>query len=248
LEAKKREQLSEIDSLIRKVNIVNKRYKGFGITNTEIENWLAEIREYQRKVEAGQELTLEDYLLPTTISLGMWHVEATLVEIKQRKEEEAKSAKENERQAAIRKKEQEQIERKRKMDKVRELRACLKPINHYLGRKWLREGEDPVLILQQLQIIKPVEGVRFLKVSDKPVKGCWQRDRWSGQVNYLPPMRDFVDYGANILRWSEVSNGRIYKWSEEVQFWTSWVAVWPLLQAKRAQYLRQIAFLFTTRF
>ncbi|MFC1861181.1 hypothetical protein ACFLYL_02740 [Chloroflexota bacterium] len=243
LEAEKREQLSKINPVVEKVNALNKRYKEFGITNTEIENWLAEIREYQRKVEAGQELTLEDYLLPDMISLDMWHVEATLVEIKQRKEEEAKSAKENERQAAIRKKEQEQIERKRKIDKAGELRACLKPINHYLGRKYLREGEDPVLILQQLQIVQPVEGSMFLKVSDKPVKGYWLRDRWSGQLKYRPPFHAFIDYGANVLRGSEVSNGRIYKWSEEVQFWTSWVAVWPLLQAKRAQYLRQIALL-----
>ncbi len=244
-EARKRKQLSEINSIVEKVNALNKRYQGFSITNTEIENWLAELQGHRRKVEAGQDLTMADYLLHSlTIPWGMQRLEATLVGIKQKKEEEAKSAKENERQAAIRKKEQEQIERKRKMDKVRELQACLKPINRYLGRKELKEGEDPVLTLQQLQIVQPVEGVRFLKVSDKPVKGCWVRDRWSGKLKYSPPVHDFIDYGATIQRWSnEVTKGKLYKWFREVQSWTSWVAVWPLLQAKRTQYLRQIELL-----
>ncbi len=152
--------------------------------------------------------------------------------------------KETEQKVALMKKEREQEERKRRKDEILKLRACLKPINHYLGRKELREGEDPVLILQQLQIIKPVEGWTFLKVSDKPAKGYWLRDRWSGKLKYSPPVRDFIDYGANIQRWSnEVTNGRIYKWLGEVQFWTSWAAVWPLLQAKRAKYLREIAIL-----
>ncbi len=83
--------------------------------------------------------------------------------------------------------------------------------------KELREGEDTVLTLQQLQIVQPVEGSMFLKVSDKPVKGYWARDRWSGKPKYIPPMRYFVDYGANIQRWSnEVTSGRIYKWLGEV--------------------------------
>ena len=189
-------------------------------------------------------LTIDDILLPTFISIGMPGVESTLIRIKEKKEEEAKKAKENERQAAIRKKEQKQIERKRKMDKGRELRACIKQINYYLGRKELREGEDPVLILQQLQIVQPVEGLRFLKVSSKPVKGDWLRDKWSGKPKYSPPLHDFIDYGATIQRWSnEVTNGRIYRWFREVQSWTSWTNVWPLLQAKKAQILGEIAML-----
>ena len=91
-EAEKRGQLSEIDSLIRKVNMMNKRYKEFGITNTEIENWFAKLRDNRRKVEAGQALTMADYLLHSlTIPWGMPRLEATLVGIKQRKEEEEDS-------------------------------------------------------------------------------------------------------------------------------------------------------------
>jgi hypothetical protein len=106
----------------------------------------------------------------------------------------------------------------------------------------LREGEDPVLILQQLQVVQPVEGSTFLKVSDKPVKGYWLRDRWSGKSKYIPPVRDFVDYGATIQRWSsQVTNGRLYKWSDEVQYWTTWAKVWPLLQAKKEKILEKIA-------
>ena len=244
LEAEKQERLSEIDSLIRKVNMVNKGYKEFGITNTELDNWLTQLMEKRRRIEAGQVLTIDDILLRTFISIGMPGVESTLIQIKEKKEEEAKKAKENERQAAIRKKEQKQIERKRKMDKGRELRACIKQINYYLGRKELREGEDPVLILQQLQIVQPVEGLRFLKVSSKPVKGDWLRDKWSGKPKYSPPLHDFIDYGATIQLWSnEVTNGRIYRWFREVQSWTSWTNVWPLLQAKRAQIRGEITML-----
>ncbi len=149
--------------------------------------------------------------------------------------------KESERKTALIRKAREQDERKRRKDEILKLRACLKPINYYLGRKELMEGEDLVLILQQLYIIQPVEGWTFLRVSDKPVKGYWERDSWSGKPKYIPPMRYFVDYGANIQRWSnEVTNGRIYKWLGEVQFWASWTNVWPLLQAKRAQILRNI--------
>ena len=149
--------------------------------------------------------------------------------------------KEIERKATFTQKAKDQDERKRRKDETLKLRANLKPINYYLNRKDLREGEDPVLILQHIQIIQPVEGSIFLKVSDKPVKGYWLRDRWSGKPKYVPPMRDFINYGATIWRWSEVTNGRIYKWSGEVQFWTSWTNVWPLLQAKRTQILREIA-------
>ena len=158
----------------------------------------------------------------------------------ERKSESRK--KETERKGALERKERQQKEDKQIKDEVLKLKEDLKPINYYLNRKDLREGEDPVLTLQQLQIVQPVEGSMFLKVLDKPVKGYWLRDRWSGQLKYVPPMRDFVDYGANIQRWSnEVTNGRIYKWLGEVQFWTSWTNVWALLQAKRVQILREIA-------
>ena len=86
MEAKKREQLSAIDSLIRQVNIMDK--KEFGNKNTGLDNWFTKLMDNRRKVEAGQAMTIVDYMLPTMISLGMPQVEATLVGIKQRKEEE----------------------------------------------------------------------------------------------------------------------------------------------------------------
>ena len=39
---------------------------------------------------------------------------------------------------------------------------------------------------------------------------------------------------------SKVHGGRIYKWSE-VGSWTSWINVWPILQAKRSQISAEIA-------
>jgi len=150
--------------------------------------------------------------------------------------------KESERKATLAQKAKEQDERKQRKDETLKLRACLKQINYYLGRKELREGEDPVLTLQQLQIVQPVEGSRFLKVSNKPVKGYWLRDRWMGLLYYNPPIHDFIDYGATIQWWSnEVMNGKRYKWSREVRYWTSWTNVWPLLQARRTQIPREIA-------
>ena len=122
-------------------------------------------------------------------------------------------------------------------------RASLEQINYYLGHRELLAGEDPVLILQQLQIVQPVEGLSFLKVSNMPVKGCWLTDR-IGLRYYNPPIHDFIDYGATIQWWStEVINGKRYKWLREVRYWTSWTNVWPLLQAKRAQILGEIAML-----
>ena len=156
--------------------------------------------------------------------------------------------KEIERKAEIRKKEQKQKEREQRKDEILKLRACLEQINYYLGRKELREGEDPVLILQQLQIVQPVEGSRFLKVSNKPVKGYWLRDRRMGLPYYNPPIHDFIDHGATIQWWSnEVTNGKLYKWLREVRYWTSWINIWPLLQAKRAQILGEIAMLASNK-
>ena len=118
--------------------------------------------------------------------------------------------KETEQKFALVQKTKEQDERKQRKDEILKLRACLKQINYYLGRKELREGEDPVLTLQQLQIVQPVEGSMFLKVSNKPVKGDWLRDRWSGKLKYSPPVHDFIDYGATIQRWSnEVTKGKL---------------------------------------
>jgi predicted transcriptional regulator len=146
------------------------------------------------------------------------------------------------RKGALERRERQQQQSKRIKDDVLKLRAEIRQINYYLGRKDLKEGEDPVFTLQQLKIIQPVEGWSSLKVSDKPVKGHWQRNRWMGKPEYMPPVRDFIDYGATIQRWSsQVTNGRFYKWSDEVQYWTTWAKVWPLLQAKKEKILEKIA-------
>ena len=156
--------------------------------------------------------------------------------------------KESKQKAVLLQREKEQEERRYKRAKISELRAFLKTVDYYLRRKDLWEGKDPVLILQQLRIIQPVEGLMFPRVSDELAKGYWLRDRWSGRLRYSPPIRDFVDYGAEIDGWSnKVSGGRIYKWSGEVQYWTSWTNVWPLLQAKRAQILHEIAMISASK-
>jgi len=166
-EARKQEQLSKINPVVEKVNALNKRYKGFGITNIKLENWLAEIRKYQRKVEAGQKLTLEDYTLPLMISIGMPQVEATLEGIKQRKEQE---------------------ERQRHAD-IANLRFRLKEIGRYLQRKRFNAEakEDPFLILQELGIISPSDSYQ------RPAKGDWVSNGPYGKFQYKPPIRDFMD-------------------------------------------------------
>ena len=178
--ARKQEQLSKIDSVVEKVNALNKRYKGFGITNIKLENWLAEIREYRRKVEAGQALTIEDYMLPTMISLGMPQVEATLVGIKQRKEEE---------------------ERQRHAD-LANLRFRLKEIGRYLHRKRFNAEvkEDPVLILQELGIIWPTGFYQRL------AKGAWVSNWPYGKFQYKPPMGDFVDMVGRRHSYSDIKS------------------------------------------
>lgn len=157
--------------------------------------------------------------------------------------------KESKQRAARLQKEKEQEEKRQKRIKISELRAILKTINYYLRRKDLQEGEDPVLILQQLKIIQPVEGSIFLRVSGKIVKGHWFRDRWTGLPYYNPPAQDFVDYGAVINGWSkQVSGGRIYDWLEDVRLCTSWMNIWPLLQAKKTKILSEITMLSSNRY
>ncbi len=168
LEAEKREQLSKIDSLVREVDRMDKRYKGFGITNIELENWLAELMGNRKKVEAGQYLTITDYMLHSlTIPCGMPRLEATLTGIKERKEEE---------------------ERQRKAD-IAKLKLRLKEISHYLRRKRFDEAtkEDPILILQELGVISPAEFHYGL------AKGDWRANRPYLILQYKPPITDFVD-------------------------------------------------------
>ncbi len=152
--------------------------------------------------------------------------------------------KETEQKATLVQKAKEQDERKQRKDETLKLRACLKQINYYLGRKELREGEDPVLTLQQLQVVQPVEGSFFTFLSKELVRGYWLMDRLSGKPKYNPPIHDFTDYGCKINSFLKtVEDSKIYNGSEEVRYWTSWANVWPLLQAKKAQILREIAVL-----
>ncbi len=167
-EARQRKQLSEINSVVEKVNALNKRYQGFGITNTEIENWLAELQGHRRKVEAGQSLIMADYILHSlTISWGMQRLEATLVRIKQKKESE---------------------EKQRQAD-LANLKFRLKEIDRYLHRKRFNAEakEDPLLILQQLGIISPRGSYQ------RPAKGDWVSNWPYGRFEYKPPIIDFVD-------------------------------------------------------
>ena len=122
-------------------------------------------------------------------------------------------------------------ERKKKVDKIQEIRALIRPIDYYLHCKELKVGDDPVMVLQELLIIKAVEGGRLLKFSEKLVAGYWVTNRWTGQTYYVPPYHSFIDFDANIRNW-KVENGRLYEAMRQVKTWTSWVAVRPLLQAK----------------
>ncbi len=179
-EARRQEQLSKIDSLIREVDRMDKRYKGFGIRNAELENWLAELMDNRRKVEAGQALTLEDYMLPTMISISMPQVEATLVGIKKRKEED---------------------ERQRHAD-LANLKFRLREIGRYLHRKRFNTEakEDPVLILQELGIISPIGSYQ------KPAKGDWVSNWPYGKFQYKPPIRDFVDMVGRRHSYSDIKS------------------------------------------
>ncbi len=181
VEAKKREQISVIDSLIRQVNMMDKRYKEFGIKNTEIENWLAELWEHRNKVEAGQELTMMDYLLHClTIPCGMPRLEATLIRIKEKKGEEERQQKAN----------------------IAKLKLRLKEISRYLHRKRFNgeAKEDPILILQQLGVISPTGFHQGL------AKGNWVSNWPYGKFRYKPPIKDFVDMVGRRHSYSDIKS------------------------------------------
>jgi hypothetical protein len=177
LGVEKREQLAEIDSLINKVNMVDKGYKGFGINNKELENWLAELSKDRKKVENGQQPE-KLWELSISITLGMWSLETNLAEIKKKKEEE---------------KRQRNIE-------LGKLKARLTEINYYLRRKRFDAAakEDPILILQQLKVISPT-GFYL-----GPVQGSWESNGLDGKTEYKPPIRDFVDMGGKPHSHSEI--------------------------------------------
>jgi len=177
LEVEKREQLAEIDSLINKVNMVDKGYKGFGINNKELENWLAELSKDRKKVENGQQpekLWLHKIFIPINMPL----LETNLAEIKKKKEEE---------------KRQRNIE-------LGKLKARLNGISYYLRRKRFdaEAKEDPIVILQQLKVISPT-GFYL-----GPVQGSWESNGLDGKTEYKPPIRDFVDMGGKPHSHSEI--------------------------------------------
>ena len=177
LEVEKCEQLAEIDSLINKVNMVDKGYKGFGINNKELENWLAELSKDRKKVENGQQpekLWLHKIFIPINMPL----LETNLAEIKKKKEEE---------------KRQRNIE-------LGKLKARLNGISYYLRRKRFdaEAKEDPIVILQQLKVISPT-GFYL-----GPVQGSWESNGLDGKTEYKPPIRDFVDMGGKPHSHSEI--------------------------------------------
>jgi len=159
---------------------LNKRYKEFGITNTELDNWFTKLMDNRRKVEAGQAPKIEDCLLPFKISIGMPQVEATLVGIKQRKEEE---------------------ERQRHAD-LANLKFRLREIGRYLRRKRFNAEakEDPVLILQELGVISPTG------LPQGPAKGEWGSSGLSGKFEYKWPMKDFVDMIGRRHSYSDIKS------------------------------------------
>ena len=148
-------------------------------------------------------------------------------------------------QRAVRmQREKELGEKRQKKAKILDLRANLAKLDYYLRRKDLKQGEDPVLILQTLRVIRPVEGPFFPVLSKEPVGGYWPMDRLSGKPKYNPPIHDFTDYGCKINSFLKtVEDSKIYKGSGEVRYWTSWTNVWPLIQAKKAQIRGEITML-----
>jgi hypothetical protein len=177
LETKKCEQLSEIDSLINKVNTMNKTYKGFGINTEQLENWLAELSEERRKIETGKQPE-KLWLLQFTITLDMPSLERKLAQIQMKKEEE----------------------RKQRNIELGKLKAMLKRISYYLRRKRFdaEAKEDPILILQQLGVIS-LTGFHL-----GLTQGSWESNGLDGKTEYKPPIRDFVDMGGKPHSYSEI--------------------------------------------
>jgi 23S rRNA pseudoU1915 N3-methylase RlmH len=177
LEAEKREQLAEIDSLISKVNTINKRYKGFGINNEQLDNWMAELSEDRRKIEAGKQPE-KLWELSFSITFDMSSLERELAEIQKKKEEEKK---------------QRNIELGR-------LKAKLKEISYYLRRKRFDAAakEDPIVILQQLGVISPTGFYLW------PAQGSWESNGLDGKTEYKPPIRDFVDMSGKPHSYSDI--------------------------------------------
>ena len=228
---------SQIQCLIREL--------GRGEPLAELLRWLRKNIDSSRTTEqiSQYEESLNKTMLPMVKSRLREKKDAE-EQLKREKENArwiANAAKEYERKIALEKKEQKRKEHERIKGEILKLREYLKQINYYLRRKDLQAGEDLVLILQQLHIIQPVEGFVFLRVSEKLVKGHWLRNRWTGMPYYIPPYHIFIDYGATINRYSkDVTNGRIYKWLEDVRYWISWINVRPLLQIKKVQISREI--------
>ena len=163
--------------MISKVNMVNKGYKEFGINNEQFENWLAELSEERRKIEAGKQPE-KLWLLQFTITLDMPALERKLAEIQMKKVEEKK---------------QRNIE-------LGKLKARLKEINYYLRRKRFDAAakEDPILILQKLGVISPT-GFDL-----SPTKGSWEFNWLSGKLEYKPPTRNFADKFGKMYSYHDI--------------------------------------------
>ncbi len=110
----------------------------------------------------------------------MPRLEATLIRIKEKKEEE---------------------ERQRKAN-IAKLKIRLKEVGHYLRRKRFDEAtrEDPILILQQLGVISPTGFYQ------RPTKGNWVSNWPYGKFRYKPPIKDFVDMVGKLHSYSDIKS------------------------------------------
>jgi hypothetical protein len=176
LEDEKREQLTDIDALISKINTLNKKYKEFGMNEVKLENWLVDLSEDRKKVEEGKSEQL--WLLRITIILEMPPLEQKLAEITKKKEDREK---------------QRDIE-------LGKLKSRIREINYYLGRKRFDADskEDPILILQKLGILTS------LRFDLGLTEGHWEVNQLSGKSEYQPPTGTFLDMDIKSHTYAEI--------------------------------------------
>ena len=165
----------------------------------------------------------------------------SLLKYKYETKERIKQINDKARKDALLQKEREREEKRKKNEEISERREILKKLNHYLKREDLSEGEDPVLILQQLKVIVPVDRQILPSPSKEYARGQWIEE--SGKLKYIPPDHRFIDHGSEYTRVGSFvifNVNKVYELSGEVQSWTSWDNVRHLLLAKKVKLLNEI--------
>lgn len=157
-------------------------------------------------------------------------------EAQERKSQEKEKAQKE----ALLQKEFEREDKRKRNAKISELREILKRVKYYLRRKELCEGEDPVLTLQQLKVIIHMKGFLNPSLSREFVKGRWSDE--SGELKYIPPCCNFADHHYRRHNNAWIIE-RDYFFIHEVQTWTSWTNIRPLLEAKQIRLLDEINWL-----